>query len=323
MSPAGARVLPAGSYPVMLTPFDDRRRIDVAALERLVDWYVEAGSAGLFTNSRSSEFEYLSAAERLELARHVVRAAAGRVPVVSTGTTGVSVQADAEFIAEMADTGVDAVVVITNHLAPFGAPDEVVQQNLATLLDLTGSIDLGFYECPTPWKRLLTDATYAQAAQSGRFVFHKDTSHDLDVLRRRAGLGAGTRMRLYNAQTSSILAGLAVGTDGHSGIAANLFPDLVARLCSPDGEDAADLAVLQSIVAVAEGLIGDRYPTSAKQLVNHSDGLDLELVSRMDGAGPRDAHGFAPLRAVVDLAAPHRRPRVVNVADLDHAGATG
>ena len=37
-----------GVWPVMLTPFDTKGEIDWASLERLVDWYIDAGVHGLF-----------------------------------------------------------------------------------------------------------------------------------------------------------------------------------------------------------------------------------------------------------------------------------
>lgn len=32
-----------GVWPVMLTPFDEKREIDWASLEKLIDWYIAAG----------------------------------------------------------------------------------------------------------------------------------------------------------------------------------------------------------------------------------------------------------------------------------------
>lgn len=44
-----------GVWPVMLTPFDEKREIDWASLEKLIDWYIAAGVQGLFANCQSSE----------------------------------------------------------------------------------------------------------------------------------------------------------------------------------------------------------------------------------------------------------------------------
>ena len=49
-----------GVWPVMLTPFTGENEVDYESLGRLVDWYIEAGVAGLFADCQSSEMFYLS-----------------------------------------------------------------------------------------------------------------------------------------------------------------------------------------------------------------------------------------------------------------------
>ena len=62
----------------MLTPFDDQGTIDWGGLEALIDWYLEKGAEGLFAVCQSSEMQFLSLAERTELARFTVKAVSGR-----------------------------------------------------------------------------------------------------------------------------------------------------------------------------------------------------------------------------------------------------
>lgn len=57
----------------------------------------------------------------------------------------------------MTGTGVDAVILITNRLAKEEESDEVWLANLQALLDkLPSQVPLGFYECPYPYKRVLS-----------------------------------------------------------------------------------------------------------------------------------------------------------------------
>ena len=74
-----------GVWPVMLTPFTDDNRVDYDSLEKLINWYIENGVAGLFADCQSSEMFFLSLEERVELARFIKEKAAGRVPVVASG----------------------------------------------------------------------------------------------------------------------------------------------------------------------------------------------------------------------------------------------
>ena len=49
-----------GVWPVMLTPFTDDNRVDYDSLEKLINWYIENGVAGLFADCQSSEMFFLS-----------------------------------------------------------------------------------------------------------------------------------------------------------------------------------------------------------------------------------------------------------------------
>src|SRR3954464_12316389 len=119
----GAGLFPAGGWPPMLTPFGADGAIDWAGVDRLTEWYIEAGVAGLFAVAQSSELFALDDAERLGLARRgaqrgdararrVVQRGNGRVPVLASGTFVRDVGAQAECIKRLHDAGVRAVTVL-------------------------------------------------------------------------------------------------------------------------------------------------------------------------------------------------------------------
>lgn len=49
-------------------------------------------------------------------------------------------------------------------------------------MDLTGNLPLGLYETPVPKVRSLTPSMLKWVAETGRFVFHKDTSLQTDTM---------------------------------------------------------------------------------------------------------------------------------------------
>lgn len=77
--------LPKGLWPVMLTPIKEDNTVDYDCLEKLTEFYLSSGAAGLFANCLSSEMFQLTADERVEVTKRVVRTVNGRVPVISTG----------------------------------------------------------------------------------------------------------------------------------------------------------------------------------------------------------------------------------------------
>ena len=111
------KTLPDGIWPTMITPFKEDGSIDFKSLERLVDWYIINGVDGLFAVCQSSEMFFLSLEEKRQLAEATVKAAAGRVPVICSGHTSDKIEEQIEELQEMAGTGVDAIVLVTNRLA--------------------------------------------------------------------------------------------------------------------------------------------------------------------------------------------------------------
>lgn len=149
-----------GVWPVMLTPFDERKEIDWASLEKLVEWYLAAGVHGLFADCQSSEMFFLSDDEARKLVRFIVEKVDGRVPVVASGHTATAFDHQREQVAGMAETGVDGVIFISNRLAQAGESDEAALEALKQLtVAVPERVDLGIYECPYPYKRLLSDDT--------------------------------------------------------------------------------------------------------------------------------------------------------------------
>lgn len=261
--------LPAGVWPVMLTPFRADGAIDWPALDRLIEWYIDAGVAGLFAVCLSSEMYALSREERLDLARRVVERSAGRVPVVATGTFGGAVADQAAEVLATAETGVAAVVVIVNQLAPESADEVAWRANLTTLLRLTGALPLGLYECPAPYHRRLSAETLGWAAGTGRFRFHKDTSCAMDAIQTKltAIRTSDAAFRWFNAHGPSLFDSLAVGGDGYSGIAANCLPELYVWLCANHATRPEQARRVQRFLSLADMTVRHRYPASAKRFL--------------------------------------------------------
>src|SRR6266699_3930191 len=103
--------------PVMITPFNLKAKVDLDAVSRLIDFYLAAGVKGFFANCLSSEMYSISEDERLELTRHIAKYVKGRVPIVATGSFGLSLYDKAEFTKKIYNTGIDAVILITGHYA--------------------------------------------------------------------------------------------------------------------------------------------------------------------------------------------------------------
>ena len=293
--------LPSGVWPVMLTPLHDDGAIDWAGLDALTEWYLQAGVSGLFAVCLSSEMYLLTPEERLQVASHVIARVNGRVPVVATGTYGGPVPEQAEFVRRISDAGMRAIVIVTCQLASAAEPEAVFMARMEALLGLTGAIDLGLYECPAPYKRILSAEVYGALAHTGRFVFHKDTTCDAAAMRLKLIAGQGTRLNLYNANTPTALATLQLGAAGVSCIAANVYPELLVWLCRNWESQPAKAERMQRMLTLLDLVVSAKYPTSAKRMLQMR-GLPISLMTRGGVAAfnGEDAVQHANALAVVD-----------------------
>ncbi|PAW78013.1 MAG: hypothetical protein B9S32_09000 [Verrucomicrobia bacterium Tous-C9LFEB] len=279
-----------GSWPVMITPFDSGKRIDWVALDALIEWYIAAGSQGLFATCLSSELFHLDADERSALVRRVLSRASTRLPVIAAGafapnTTATDATGTPTQIADaahrLADTGIESVIFLTNQFAAPDDNDATLLTNLeATLARLDPAIPVGLYECPVPYKRLLTPALTEWAACTGRFRFLKDTCCDLSQIKAKLSALHGSPLRFYNANTPTLLASLQAGGHGFSGIGANAMPHLYTWHCEHFAKEPGTARELQQFLTDSSAAVDTHYPHSVKAYL-HLNGLPIQPVSRV------------------------------------------
>jgi 4-hydroxy-tetrahydrodipicolinate synthase len=287
-----------GLVPVMLTPFLGSGEVDFAGLDGLTDWYIASGAKGLFTVAQSSEMFKLTPEERVGVASRVVARAAGRVPVVASGTFpplgagGAGLEEQAASVKAMAATGVSAVVVLASCMATEAENEEQFRANLTKLLELTPGIQLAQYEVPAPYHRKCSPETLAWIAKTGRFSFHKDTSRHTPLISAKlaaiksAGLDASNPFRFFNGNVTGLLFSLREGGSGGSVVCANFYPHLVAWLCdNHDKAEKAKVEKVQRFLTNADALIKVNYPASAKVYLKTQCGVDI-------GPGVREGKPF-------------------------------
>lgn len=268
--------------PVMITPFNLKAKVDLDAVSVLVDFYLAAGVKGFFANCLSSEMFSISEDERLELTRHIVKYVNGRVPVVATGSFGLAIEDKAAFTKQIYDTGIDAVILITGHYAKIEEGDEVLLRNFGKMLRLTGDIPLGMYECPAPYKRILSTDVFRKLLDTDRFVYHKDTSILQENVKAKLEVAAGNeKLEFYDAHTPNTLFSLQHGAKGMSSISGNFYPEILVWMCdhANDPDKQEEVAWLQAELSRVDPLIHIAYPMSAKYFLQKR-GLPVRMISR-------------------------------------------
>lgn len=269
---------PGGVWPTMITPFTKDNKVDYDTLSKLVEWYITHGVSGLFAVCQSSEMFYLTLNERVAIARFVKEISNGHVPVIASGHISDRFEDQVVELNKIAETGVDGLILISNRMAGEEESDDVWMQNTQELLNhLPKDTPLGLYECPYPYKRVLTPKVTEWCAKNGRFFFLKDTCCDIEKISEKLRLMRGTNLKLYNAHTTTLVDSLRMGAAGYSGVMANFQPDLYAYICRNfNTKEADDLIGELFICSMIECQL---YPVNAKYNLQ-LEGLPIETVCR-------------------------------------------
>lgn len=277
-----------GAYPTMITPYKSDGSVDLDTAADYVRWYFERGCAGIFAVCQSSEIAYLSVEERVLLnarvyaeAKKLERESGKRFSIVSSGHVADTIEDQAEELTQIYQSGTDALILITNRLAAENENDDVWIRNAEKLLSrLPKNALLGLYECPLPYKRLVTPKILRWCLDTGRFYFMKDTCCNIHMIRERLSILRGSSFKLMNANCQTLLESLRGGGAGYCGIMCNFHPELYVWLCDnyeKQPEKAEDLQSLLGTVGFTEA--GMPYPLTAKYHMC-LEGIPTELRSR-------------------------------------------
>lgn len=277
-----------GIVPALITPLTEHGRLDVDALERLIEYQIEGGVHGLFAAGFTGEGAAMPFEMLYELARHTMRIVRGRVPVcVDVLETGA--QRTVESALKLSNLGVPFL----STTAPFSPP-------APTQGDILRHFEWVTRHTEADWMvygnaGLLGDIapeTFHQLAQMPRIVAIKDTRPDYEGHLKNLLATRGDPVDLLCGGEYLIGPGLLAGAKGNISGAANLFPRVFVSLyeAARHGDvdqvnaRARDIALLHGMT----GGIGACWLSSFKYALER-----LGLIKR---------HCLAPCREV-DLAA--------------------
>ena len=265
------------AFVTMITPYTKDGEIDYAAAEKYVDWYFEAGLDGIFAVCQSSEIHWLTLEERVKLNSVVYKRAKelekkyGRTfTVVSSGHVSDSLEDQAKELTAIWESGTDYLILISNRLDVNNEGDDVFIENAEKLLSmLPEDAKLGLYECPNPYKRLMTPRLFDWCLSTGRFYYMKDTCCDLEMLADRMKQIEGTQFQLFNANAQTLLYSMKLGAKGYCGIMTNFHPKLYAWLCHEYENQPEKAEVVQAMLGTFAFMEAPQpYPLSAKYHMN-------------------------------------------------------
>ena len=268
-----------GVWPVMITPFTEDNKIDYAAVEKIIEWYDKEGVTGIFAVCQSSEMFFLSKEERLQLAKFVIENTPKHIGVVASGHVAEDVEDQIREAQAIVDMGADSYVFISNQFAREDEGDDVAKKRIEYLVDHIEAESFGVYECPAPYKRLLTPEMLKWLADSGKFAFLKDTCCDLGQLKAKCDAVKGTNLKIFNANAATLLESLRMGCAGYSGVMANFHTHMYAWLCDNFDKEPERAEQMMAFLGAASMVECQVYPVNAKYHMNLV-GVPMALTTR-------------------------------------------
>jgi 4-hydroxy-tetrahydrodipicolinate synthase len=161
-----------GVFPYLVSPVDKAGRIKSAVLGRLADDLIAAGVHGVTPLGSTGEFAYLGNAQRAEVVRTTIEAAAGRVPVIA----GVAATATADAVAQAhayQKLGADGILAILESYFPLAEPQ--VESYFRAIADAV-DVPVVLYTNPQFQRTDLSLDVIARLSEHPRIRYIKDAS---------------------------------------------------------------------------------------------------------------------------------------------------
>ncbi|WP_121061357.1 4-hydroxy-tetrahydrodipicolinate synthase [Chachezhania antarctica] len=271
-----------GSMPALVTPFRNGE-LDLDALKQLVDWHVAEGSSGLVPVGTTGESPTLSHREHETVVEEVVKAAAGRVPVIAGAGSNNTTEA-IRLIRHAETVGADAALVVTPY---YNKPTQRGLIAHFTAVHDCCNLPIVIYNIPGRSIIDMTPATMGELAKLPRIVGVKDATGDVTrVSQQRATCGADFVQ--LSGEDASALGFNAHGGVGCISVTANVAPKLCAEFQAATlaGDYAKALELqdklmpLHEAIFIEPGLVGAKY--ALEKLGLCSDEVRLPLTELSD-----------------------------------------
>ena len=251
-----------GSFPALVTPFDDGGALDESAFTSFVEWQISEGSHGLVPVGTTGESPTLSHDEHKRVVELCVQTANKRVPVIAgAGSNNTEEAIDLAQHAEQA--GADAVLVVTPY---YNKPN---QRGLyGHFAQIAKSISLPIFIYNIPGRSIIDMDVETMAKLAKDFdniAGVKDATAKMDrVSEQQAACGNGFIQ--LSGEDATALGFNAHGGVGCISVTANVAPGLCAAFqdATLAGDYATALEIQDRLMPLHSALFIEPNPGGAK-----------------------------------------------------------
>lgn len=217
-----------GAITELMGTFDENQKLDLGMYDQQIDFQLNAGIAGLFCNGLSGESLYMTQDEKLEVTKHAVAKAHGKVPVI--GNIAEMRPCDAAYMLKAyEDLGVDGICITQPSV--FGYGNDAIVKYFCDLAQAT-QLPVYVYNAPQT-NNTMSPAVVAKIVNNNDNVIgYKDSTQDIIHLQTlMASIHADKHFECVAGSDATIFPTLAVGGCGIVSLVSAVFPQPIIDVC--------------------------------------------------------------------------------------------
>lgn len=269
-----------GSIVALATPMNADGRIDYDAWSALVDWHLDAGTAGIVVAGTTGESPVLSGDEFTALLDAAAARCRGRIPVLA-GTGGADTKKVVAQTRQAAGHGADAVLVVTPYYNR--PPQRGLEAHYRTVADAS-PVPLVLYNVPGRTGCDLHPETSLRLLEHPGIVGLKEAVADPGRVSELVA-GAPEEVCILSGDDPSACRSMQLGAHGVISVAANIAPAAMAELCrlAVAGEDSGAAPLDARLAGLYDFLAVESNPIPVKWLLHRmgraGSGIRLPLMA--------------------------------------------
>jgi 4-hydroxy-tetrahydrodipicolinate synthase len=260
-----------GVLVALVTPLASDGSVDEPAIGRLIEHVLDGGVHGVLALGSTGESASLDEPARRKVLRAVVKAVAGRVPVICGVVQSQLAAARAEVRAA-SELGAMAALVTPPYYYPI---DQATVLAFYRRLAADSPLPIMVYNIPQNTKVVTEPATVATLAREGAIAGIKDSSRDFEYFE---NVCVGTRdipeFRIFTGSDTMLLASLVMGGAGTICGAGNVAASWVVRIY--DDFERGDLEAARmhqdSLIELVSAVRAGVFPAAIKAAL-HLQGI--------------------------------------------------
>lgn len=245
----------SGSIAALVTPMTDDGALDYAALKRLVEFHIDAGTDALVIAGTTGESPTLEHREHIELVEKSCEIAAGRIPIIA-GTGSNSTAQTLKLSRAVDHLPLAGLMLVTPY---YNKPtQEGMFRHFSMVADAV-SHPIILYNVPSRTGVDLKPSTVGRLSAHPKIVALKEATGELDRLETLRD-ACGSEFSLLSGDDATACEFMLRGGQGVISVTANVAPRQMREMC--DAARAGDRATAERIDGTLRALHRDLFVES-------------------------------------------------------------